>query len=66
VAGHASHEYFRSRFAAVVQDVAAGITERQQAGTLRADLPAEAMARLVVAVSDGLQQSAAAPSTTEH
>jgi len=53
--GHASHEYFRSRFAAVVQEVAAGITERQQAGTLRADLPAEVMARLVVAVSDGLQ-----------
>jgi AcrR family transcriptional regulator len=53
--GHASHSYFRDRFAAVVQDVAAGITERQQAGTLRSDLPADLMARLVVAVSDGLQ-----------
>ncbi|MDQ0278201.1 hypothetical protein QO003_002504 [Arthrobacter silviterrae] len=33
--------------------------------SLRADLPAEVMARLVVAVSDGLQKFAAAPSTTK-
>jgi AcrR family transcriptional regulator len=53
--GHASHEFFRNRFEAVVDDVAGDIASRQKAGTLRDDLPADVLARLVVAASDGLQ-----------
>lgn len=53
--GHDSHGYFTERYAEVVQTLAADIERRQAAGEARADLQARDLARLVVAVSDGLQ-----------
>ncbi|WP_461187742.1 TetR/AcrR family transcriptional regulator [Arthrobacter sp. Z4-13] len=52
---HDSHRYFEERFAEVVDVLATDIKRRQEAGEARADLPARDLARLVVAVSDGLQ-----------
>lgn len=52
---HDSHNYFKERFAEVVDVLASDIERRQNAGEARSDLPARDLARLVVAVSDGLQ-----------
>lgn len=53
--GHDSHGYFKDRFAGVVDVLTADIERRQAAGEARMDLPAKDLARLVVAISDGLQ-----------
>jgi AcrR family transcriptional regulator len=53
--GHDSHDYFKERYAEVVDVLAADIERRQTTGETRSDLPARNLARLVVAVSDGLQ-----------
>jgi hypothetical protein len=53
--GHDSHGYFKDRFAEVVDVLTADIERRQAAGEARTDLPAKDLARLVVAISDGLQ-----------
>jgi len=53
--GHDSHGYFKERYGEVVDVLAADIERRQSAGQARSDLPAGDLARLVVAVSDGLQ-----------
>jgi AcrR family transcriptional regulator len=53
--GHDSHGYFKDRYAEVVQVLAADIERRQSTGEARSDVPARDLARLVVAVSDGLQ-----------
>ncbi|MDQ1053751.1 AcrR family transcriptional regulator [Arthrobacter sp. SORGH_AS 212] len=53
--GHDSHGYFQERFASVVHSLEDDIRERQAAGGVRSDVSATALARLVVAVSDGLQ-----------
>ena len=53
--GHDSHRYFKERFAEVVEALATDIERRQSAGEARADLLPRDLARLVVAVSDGLQ-----------
>ncbi|WP_113716349.1 TetR/AcrR family transcriptional regulator [Arthrobacter dokdonensis] len=53
--GHASHDYFQERFKAIVETAARDIAAGQAAGTLRDDLPATVLARLLVAASDGLQ-----------
>jgi AcrR family transcriptional regulator len=53
--GHGSHGYFKERYAEVVDVLAADIERRQSTGEARADLPPRDLARLVVAVSDGLQ-----------
>ncbi len=53
--GHDSHGYFKDRFTEVVDVLTADIERRQAAGKTRADLPAKDLARLVVAISDGLQ-----------
>ncbi|RAN70703.1 TetR family transcriptional regulator [Bacillus sp. SRB_336] len=53
--GHASHDYFQKRFTALVENAARDIAAGQAAGTLRDDLPATVLARLLVAASDGLQ-----------
>lgn len=53
--GHDSHGFFQERFATVVDALAADIERRQAAGEVRSDVPAPELARLVVAVSDGLQ-----------
>lgn len=52
---HDSHGYFKERYAEVVDVLAADIERRQDAGEARTDLPARVLARLVVAISDGLQ-----------
>lgn len=53
--GHDSHGYFKERYAEIVQVITADIERRQTAGETRADLPPRDLARLAVAVSDGLQ-----------
>jgi AcrR family transcriptional regulator len=53
--GHGSHGYFKERYAEVVDVLTADIERRQFTGEARADLPPRDLARLVVAVSDGLQ-----------
>ena len=53
--GHDSHGYFKDRFAEVVDVLTVDIERRQAAGQARTDLPAKDLARLVVAISDGLQ-----------
>lgn len=53
--GHDSHRYFKERYAEVVDVLTTDIRRRQAAGGARGDLPAGDLARLVVAVSDGLQ-----------
>ena len=53
--GHDSHGYFRERYAEVVEVLAADIERRQHAGEARADVSARNLARMVVAISDGLQ-----------
>ena len=53
--GHDSHGYFQERFASVVRSLEDDIRERQAAGGVRSDVSATDLARLVVAVSDGLQ-----------
>ncbi|ALE07475.1 TetR family transcriptional regulator [Arthrobacter sp. ERGS1:01] len=52
---HASHEYFQQRFSNLIENASRDIAVRQAEGTLRADLPPEVLARLLVAASDGLQ-----------
>lgn len=52
---HDSHGYFKERYAEVVGVLAADIERRQSTGEIRSDLHARNLARLVVAVSDGLQ-----------
>lgn len=53
--GHDSHGYFEHRFASLVRALEEDIARRQAAGEVRADVSATDLARLVVAVSDGLQ-----------
>ena len=53
--GHDSHPYFQERYAQVVADLAEDIARRQGEGEVRRDVPAEKLARLVVAAFDGLQ-----------
>ncbi|MBT2523615.1 TetR/AcrR family transcriptional regulator [Arthrobacter sp. ISL-28] len=53
--GHDSHGFFKERYAELVDVLATDIERRQAAGKARSDLPARELARLVVAVSDGLQ-----------
>lgn len=53
--GHDSHRYFKERYAEVVDVLTSDIGRRQSARQVRSDLPAKDLARLVVAVSDGLQ-----------
>jgi len=53
--GHDSHAYFTERYSHVVQSLAVDIGRKQAAGEARSDLRATDLARMVVAVSDGLQ-----------
>jgi AcrR family transcriptional regulator len=53
--GHDSHGYFQERYATLVETLAEDIERRQAAGEVRRDVPPAALARLVVAVFDGLQ-----------
>jgi AcrR family transcriptional regulator len=53
--GHDSHGYFQERYATLVETLAEDIERGQTAGEVRRDVPPAALARLVVAVFDGLQ-----------
>lgn len=53
--GHDSHAYFQDRYALLVAELGADIQRRQEAGEVRSDVPAEMLARLVIAAFDGLQ-----------
>ena len=53
--GHDSHPYFRERYENLVQDIAVDVGRRQASGSVRADVDAATLARLVVAAFDGLQ-----------
>jgi AcrR family transcriptional regulator len=53
--GHDSHGYFQERYAMLVETLSEDIERRQAAGEVRRDLPPTELARLVVAVFDGLQ-----------
>jgi AcrR family transcriptional regulator len=50
-----SREFFSARFAGLRADLAARIRAGQGAGTIRGNVDAEAMAALLIAASDGLQ-----------
>lgn len=53
--GHDSHGYFQERFASMVRALEEDIRQRQAAAGVRSDISSTDLARLVVAVSDGLQ-----------
>ncbi|GAA3932132.1 TetR/AcrR family transcriptional regulator [Microbacterium soli] len=48
-------EFFTARFARIRESLTAELREGQQAGTVRDDVPAEHLAALIIAASDGLQ-----------
>jgi AcrR family transcriptional regulator len=52
---HDSHSYFKHRYVEVVGALAEDIRRRQAAGEARQDLTPSELARMVVALSDGLQ-----------
>lgn len=52
---HDSHGYFKHRYAELVEALAEDIQRRQAAGEVRQDLAPRDLARMVVALSDGLQ-----------
>jgi AcrR family transcriptional regulator len=53
--GHDSHGYFQDRYAQLVAELSQDIVRRQEAGTVRTDVPPDVLARLVIAAFDGLQ-----------
>lgn len=53
--GHDSHPYFQDRYAMLVAELGRDIRRRQESGEVRNDVPAQALARLVIAAFDGLQ-----------
>jgi AcrR family transcriptional regulator len=53
--GHDSHPYFVDRYAMLVTELGQDIQRRQESGEVRNDIPAQALARLVIAAFDGLQ-----------
>ncbi len=53
--GHDSHGYFQDRYAQLVAELSQDILRRQEAGTVRTDVPPDVLARLVIAAFDGLQ-----------
>ncbi|MFF7656349.1 TetR/AcrR family transcriptional regulator [Streptomyces sp. NPDC007983] len=50
-----AHGYFAERYRDLAAEVTQDLEEAQRAGVIRADLPAEHLARAVLAVLDGLQ-----------
>jgi AcrR family transcriptional regulator len=52
---HPAHEFFVQRYQRTRADMVRMIAQAQQAGEIRADIPAEALTVLVFAVMDGLQ-----------
>ncbi|WP_121371646.1 TetR/AcrR family transcriptional regulator [Frondihabitans australicus] len=54
-AEHPGHAYIGERYADIVANLADAVRQRQGAGEVRGDIDPEAAARLLVAMSDGLQ-----------
>jgi AcrR family transcriptional regulator len=52
---HPAHAFFIGRFAFVRESLAGVVRDRQAAGTARADLDPEHVARVLIAVADGIQ-----------
>ncbi|TFD48297.1 TetR/AcrR family transcriptional regulator [Cryobacterium frigoriphilum] len=52
---HPAHDYISERYELVAARIAASVQQRQSLGTARADLDPAQVARIVIAVSDGLQ-----------
>jgi AcrR family transcriptional regulator len=52
---HPAHDFFIERFAFVRQALAEVVRDRQAAGTARADLDPDHIARVLIAVADGIQ-----------
>ncbi|MCY7290050.1 MAG: TetR/AcrR family transcriptional regulator [Cryobacterium sp.] len=52
---HPAHAYVFERYDNLVQSLAEGVRRRQEAGTARPDLDPVVAARMVIALSDGLQ-----------
>lgn len=52
---HDAHPFFQERYVELVETLAGDIRGGQAQGRVRGDLPAETLARLVIAVFDGLQ-----------
>ncbi|GAB3615661.1 TetR/AcrR family transcriptional regulator [Okibacterium endophyticum] len=53
--GHGAHDYFAERYARLVPMMADGIRAAMADGRIRPDIDPEMLARMLVAVSDGLQ-----------
>jgi AcrR family transcriptional regulator len=53
--GHHAHGHFADRYRELAGLIAEKLAEQQREGTIRADAPAEHMARLLLAAADGLQ-----------
>ncbi|RWZ68020.1 TetR/AcrR family transcriptional regulator [Labedella populi] len=52
---HPAHEHFRSRFVLLRTQIADAVRERQAQGRARADLDPDHIARMLIAVADGIQ-----------
>ncbi|MER6960110.1 TetR/AcrR family transcriptional regulator [Streptomyces sp. NPDC000618] len=50
-----AHSYFHDRYRTIASEVTRDFEEQQRTGVIRADEPAEHLARVVLAVLDGLQ-----------
>jgi AcrR family transcriptional regulator len=55
---HAAHEYFQKRFQSVYEWLAQGIRHEQATGRIPRNLDADAVARRLIALADGLQLQA--------
>ncbi len=53
--GHEAHRFFADRYRTVRRELAAAIHRRVEAGRLRDDVDADRLARMMVALADGLQ-----------
>ncbi|MPY56207.1 TetR/AcrR family transcriptional regulator [Streptomyces spongiae] len=52
---HPAHEFFKQRYEHLSTQIRNGLAQGQEQDVVRGDVSAEAMARLLLAVSDGLQ-----------
>jgi len=54
-ASHPAHAYFEERYRAFRNTLTERVASAQRAGQMRADVPAERLATLILAVADGIQ-----------
>ena len=65
-ADHPAHEYFQRRFAATAEVTTELVRRNQADGIVRADMPAETIADLVVAVAHGFRYAVLVAADVEH